>query len=156
MSWEHDLLHVELVMVTDGNMAWCAMTMACPCMTCHVWTRDVLPWPWHHVHVWHVMEFAWKTCHACVIIHVQGDMGGFWAGRSGGGFSIKKVVASILTNFFMRTIFGITYPHRKNGHAAETHQLFFFLIYSKYKYKYIYIYIPQSNFGVNGWTKLNF
>jgi hypothetical protein len=29
-------------------------------------------------------------------------MGGFWAGRSGGGlFSIKKVVASILTNSFI-------------------------------------------------------
>ena len=78
------------VMVTDGNMAWCAMTMACPCMTCHVWTRDVLPWLRHHVHVWHDMEFAWKTCHAGVIIHVQGGHGGLLGGQVWGGFSASK------------------------------------------------------------------
>lgn len=35
-------------------------------------------------------------------LHERHAMGGFWAGRSGGGlFSIKKVVASILTNSFI-------------------------------------------------------
>jgi hypothetical protein len=101
-------------------------------MSCHdrgIMSMYDMTWNLHEKHAMPVSSYMSK-----------GDMGGFWAGRSGGGFSIKKVVASILTNFFMRTIFGITYPHRKNGHAAETHQLFFFLIYSKYKYKYIYIY----------------
>jgi hypothetical protein len=35
-------------------------------------------------------------------LHERHAMGGFWAGRSGGGLcSIKKVVASILTNSFI-------------------------------------------------------
>ena len=137
--WEHGMMcHDHGMSMYDMsclNTGCLAMTVAsCPCMTCHGICMKDVPCLCHH------------TC--------PRGHGGLLGGQVWGGFSIKKVVASILTNFFMRTIFGITYPHRKNGHAAETHQLFFFLIYSKYKYKYIYI--PQSNFGVNGWTKLNF
>jgi hypothetical protein len=63
-------------------------------MSCHdrgIMSMYDMTWNLHEKHAMPVSSYMSK-----------GDMGGFWAGRSGGGlFSIKKVVASILTNSFI-------------------------------------------------------
>ena len=96
MSWEHDLLHVELVMSWSHEMG----------------TWHDVPWPWH-VHVWHVMSEHGMSCHDCGImsmydmtwnLHERHAMGGFWAGRSGGGAFQHQKSCGINFNKFLHIV----------------------------------------------------
>ena len=87
--WEHGMMcHDHGMSMYDMsclNTGCLAMTVAsCPCMTCHGICMKDVPCLCHH---------TFPRGH-----------GGLLGGQVWGGLSIKKVVASILTNFFIQTI----------------------------------------------------